>query len=85
MGNVCVSVQKVKGLEQVLHNHLHQSFGEWARFAAWSLKCEQRGLERLVDQTFMNTAAGTFEAEHIDGMTDVLRSKCDVVNVSRWL
>lgn len=72
MSNVRFSVQKIERFEQVLHDHLHQPFREWARRAAWSLKREQRGLKRLVDQTLMNIAVGTLETEHIDDTTDVL-------------
>lgn len=75
MSNIRLSVQEVKSLEEVLRYRLHKLFGEWARFAAWSLKREQCGLQRQVDQTLVNIAIGTFEAGHIDGMPDMLRSR----------
>jgi hypothetical protein len=75
MSNVRLSVQKVKSLKEVDHYRLHKLFGEWARFAAWSLKREQGGLKWQVNQTLVKIAIGTFEAEHIDGMTDALRSR----------
>ena len=65
-------MQEVERLEEAFHHNFHKLFREWARFAAWSLECEQCGLKRQVDQTLVDIAAGTFEAENIDGMTDVL-------------
>jgi hypothetical protein len=75
MSNVCLSVQEVESLEEAFHYRFHKLFGERARFAAWSLKREYCGMERQMDQTLVKIAAGTFEGEHIDGMTDVLRSR----------
>ena len=75
MSNVHFSMQEVESLEEVLYHRFHKLFGERARFAAWSLKREQCGLKRQMDQTLMKIAAGTFEGEHIDSMTDALESR----------
>lgn len=75
MRNVRFSVQEVKSFQQVLHGRFCQLFGEWARFAAWSLERKQCGLKRQVDQTLVDVAANAFETEDIDGMTDVLGSR----------
>ena len=72
MSNVRFSMQEVERLEELFHHDFHKLFREWARFAAWSLKFEQCGLKRQVDQTLVDIAADTFEAENIDGMTDML-------------
>lgn len=75
MSDVRLSMQEVEGFEEISHHRLHKLFGEQTRFAARSLKREQGGLKRLMYQTLMDTAAGTFEAEHIDDMADLLRSR----------
>jgi hypothetical protein len=75
MSNVRLSVQEVESLEQGFHYRFHKLFGKWARLAARSLKREQRGLKRQVDQALVEIAAGTFEGEHINSMTDALESR----------
>jgi len=46
MSDIRLGVQEVESFEQVLHDCLHQLFGERARSVAESLKRERRGLER---------------------------------------
>jgi hypothetical protein len=75
MSNVRFGMQEVESLEEVSHHRLHKLFVKWARFATWSLEREQCGLERQMDQTLVKITTGTFEGEHIDGMTDVLGSR----------